>query len=58
MTWQGWLQIVLFAALITASVRPLGGYMARVIDGGCTPLQWVFSPLETAVWRWTCRSGM
>ena len=51
MTWQGWLQIALFAALITAAVRPLGGYLARVIDGGCTPLQRVFSPLETALYR-------
>ena len=25
MTWQGWLQIALFAALITAVVKPLGG---------------------------------
>jgi K+-transporting ATPase ATPase A chain len=51
MTWQGWLQIALFAALITAAVRPLGGYMARVIDGGCTPLQRVFSPFEAALYR-------
>jgi K+-transporting ATPase ATPase A chain len=33
MTWQGWLQIGLFAALITAAVKPLGGYIARLIDG-------------------------
>jgi len=25
MTWQGWLQIAVFAALITAVVKPLGG---------------------------------
>jgi K+-transporting ATPase ATPase A chain len=33
MTWQGWLQIAVFAALITALVRPLGGYIARVTTG-------------------------
>jgi potassium-transporting ATPase potassium-binding subunit len=33
MTWQGWLQIAVFAALITAAVRPLGGYIARNVDG-------------------------
>ncbi len=51
MTWQGWLQIALFAVLIIAAVRPLGGYMARVIDGGCTPPQRLFRPLENALYR-------
>ena len=51
MTWQGWAQLALFAALVIAAVRPLGGYMARVIDGGVTPLQRLFRPLETALYR-------
>jgi K+-transporting ATPase ATPase A chain len=51
MTWQGWLQIALFAALATAAVRPLGGYMVRVFDGGCTPLQRLFRPFESAFYR-------
>ena len=33
MTWQGWLQIAVFAALITAAVRPLGAYVALIVDG-------------------------
>ena len=33
MTWQGWLQIAVFAALITAAVKPLGGYIARIVEG-------------------------
>jgi len=33
MTWQGWVQIALFAALITAAVKPLGGYIARLATG-------------------------
>src|ERR1700722_880908 len=51
MNWQGWLQLALFAVLVTAAVRPLGGYMARVIDGGCTPPQRLFRPLENALYR-------
>ena len=40
MTWQGWLQIAVFAALVTAAVKPLGGYIARNVDGvgGCSAL--------------------
>jgi K+-transporting ATPase ATPase A chain len=34
MTWQGWLQIVVFAALVTAAVKPLGGYIVRNVEGG------------------------
>jgi potassium-transporting ATPase potassium-binding subunit len=33
MTWQGWLQIVLFCVLITATVKPLGSYIARSLAG-------------------------
>lgn len=33
MTWQGWLQISVFAVLIAASVKPLGGYIAAVVGG-------------------------
>jgi potassium-transporting ATPase potassium-binding subunit len=32
MTWQGWLQIGVFAAVLTAAVRPLGAYLAAVVD--------------------------
>jgi K+-transporting ATPase ATPase A chain len=51
MTWQGWAQLALFAALTTAMVRPLGGYMARVIEGAATPLQRVFGPMETSIYH-------
>ena len=33
MTWQGWAQIVVFAALVTAAIYPLGGLIARVVEG-------------------------
>jgi potassium-transporting ATPase potassium-binding subunit len=37
MTWQGWLQIAIFAALITAAVKPLGTYIEKIADGGLKP---------------------
>jgi hypothetical protein len=33
MTWQGCRQLAIYAALITAVVKPLGGYTARIVDG-------------------------
>jgi K+-transporting ATPase ATPase A chain len=33
MTWQGWVQIATFAVLITASVKPLGAYIANIVEG-------------------------
>ncbi len=50
MTWQGWLQIVVFAALITALVKPLGGYIVRNVDGGGRVSR-VFAPLERGLYR-------
>jgi K+-transporting ATPase ATPase A chain len=51
MTWQGWLQIAVFAVLATATVRPLGGYIARVIDAGSTTPQRLLRPIETGFYR-------
>ena len=50
MTWQGWLQIVAFAALITAAVRPFGGYIARNVIGGGR-VQRAFAPIEHGLYR-------
>jgi potassium-transporting ATPase potassium-binding subunit len=33
MTWLGWLQIAVFAALVTAAVRPLGAFIAAIVEG-------------------------
>ena len=51
MTWQGWLQIGLFAGLIAVAVRPFGGYMARVFSGGHTALDWLLGPVERVLYR-------
>jgi K+-transporting ATPase ATPase A chain len=31
-TWQGWLLIILFVFAVAAMTRPLGGYIARIVD--------------------------
>ena len=38
MTVSGWIQILVFAALVVAVTRPLGGYMTRVFSGERTLL--------------------
>ena len=38
MTLNGWLQIALYCAIVTALVKPLGGYMTRVFAGEPTLL--------------------
>jgi K+-transporting ATPase ATPase A chain len=50
MTWQGWLQIAVFAALIAAVVHPLGGYIARIADGSSRVVR-LFAPVETRLYR-------
>ena len=51
MTAAGWLQIVTFAALLTASVPLIGGYMARVFSGEPVALDRVLGPIERALYR-------
>ena len=50
MTWRGWLQIVIFAVLITALVKPLGGYIVRTVDGG-GHVSRIFAPVERGLYR-------
>src|SRR5215471_12570467 len=50
MTWQGWIQTIVFAALIIAAVKPLGGYLTRNVGGGGL-VQSTFAPLERALYR-------
>ena len=33
MTVIGWIQILLYCAIVVALVKPLGGYMTRVFNG-------------------------
>src|SRR5215831_19302161 len=51
MTFDGWIQIALFAAIVILITRPLGGYMTRVFAGEPTLLSPVLRPVERAVYR-------
>jgi K+-transporting ATPase ATPase A chain len=47
----GWLQIVLLYALVLVAVKPLGGFMATVFEGGRTSLSQVLAPVERGFYR-------
>ncbi len=51
MTVNGWIQILIFCAIIVALVAPLGAYMTRVFDGERTFLSPVLRPVEVALYR-------
>ena len=51
MTTNGWLQIAIFFALILLCAKPLGLYIANVMDGRRTWLTPVLRPLETLIYR-------
>ena len=46
MTVIGWIQILLFCAIVAAIVTPLGAYMTRVFNGERTFLSPVLRPVE------------
>lgn len=51
MTILGWVQIALFVALVVLVARPLGGYLARVVEGERTLLSPVLLPVERGFYR-------
>jgi potassium-transporting ATPase potassium-binding subunit len=51
MTLNGWIQIALFFALVTALTRPLGGYLQRVFSGERVVLSRVLGALERGLYR-------
>jgi K+-transporting ATPase ATPase A chain len=51
MTLIGWLQILLFFALVLALTKPLGGYLFRVFEGEHPPLPRVLGPVERLLLR-------
>ncbi len=46
MTANGWIQIALYCVIVTALVKPLGGYMHRVFSGERTFLSPILAPVE------------
>ncbi|GFE90034.1 potassium-transporting ATPase subunit KdpA [Steroidobacter agaridevorans] len=51
MNMLGVMQIALFAIVLTALVKPLGGFMAKVFQGERTWLSPVFGPVERGIYR-------
>jgi potassium-transporting ATPase potassium-binding subunit len=50
MTVIGWIQIILFCAIVVALVKPLGGYMTRVFTGERTFLSPILRPVEAGIY--------
>jgi potassium-transporting ATPase potassium-binding subunit len=50
MTAIGWIQIILYCAIVVALVKPLGGYMTRVFNGEATFLSPVLRPVERGLY--------
>jgi K+-transporting ATPase ATPase A chain len=53
MTSNGWLQFALFSAILLATVRPVGVYLARVLEGERTWLDPVLRPIERLIYRFS-----
>lgn len=50
MTVVGWIQILLYCAIVVALVKPLGGYMTRVFNGERTFLSPILRPVESGLY--------
>jgi K+-transporting ATPase ATPase A chain len=50
MTAIGWIQIILFCAIVVALAKPLGWYMTRVFEGERTLLSSLLRPIEVAIY--------
>ncbi len=51
MTFNGWLQIAIYAVLVILIAKPFGGYMTRIFNGERTPLRLVLRPLEVGIYK-------
>ena len=51
MTVNGWIQILLFVAIIFAITKPLGSYMYRVFEGDRQPLPRLFGAIERLLYK-------
>ena len=52
MTLIGWMQILLYCAIVVALVKPLGGYMTLVFNGERTFLSPALQPVEAVLYRY------
>jgi K+-transporting ATPase ATPase A chain len=51
MSANGWLQFAIYSVILLASVRPVGIYLARVLEGERTWLDPVLRPVERLIYR-------
>jgi len=51
MTLNGWIQILLYIAVIFAVTKPLGNYMYRVFEGDRQPLARLFGAIERLLYK-------
>ena len=51
MTVNGWIQILLYMAIIFAITKPLGSYMYRVFEGDRQPLPRLFGAIERLLYK-------
>ena len=51
MTVIGWIQILIYCAIIIALTPVLGGYMTRVFAGERTFLSTILRPVEVAIYK-------
>ena len=51
MTFNGWLQVALYCAVVVLLVKPFGGYMTRVFTGERTFLSPALGPVERVFYR-------
>jgi K+-transporting ATPase ATPase A chain len=51
MTFIGWIQIILYCAVIVALVKPLGWYMTRVFNGESTFMSPILRPVESGIYK-------
>jgi K+-transporting ATPase ATPase A chain len=54
MSANGWLQFALFSLILLATVRPVGIYLARVLEGERTWLDPVLRPIERLIYKLSC----
>ena len=51
MSVNGWLQFGLYSLILLATVKPVGIYLARVLEGERTWLDPVLRPIERLIYR-------
>ncbi len=51
MTANGWLQFAVYSMVLLATVKPVGAYMARVLEGESTWLDPVLRPCERLIYK-------